>query len=297
MSRPFRRLSQLFVGLVLYATSMAMMIRSGLGVMPWDVLHQGLAHNLGISFGAVVMIVGGVVLLAWIPLRERPGLGTISNVIVIGLVVNVALSAIPRAHGALAQVSLAAGGILLNGVATAAYIGVRLGPGPRDGLMTGLVRRTGASVRVVRTAIEVSVVISGWLLGGTFGAVTIAYALSIGPIVQNTVAGLQQVPAASLEAGRGLGMRPGQLLRRVELPLAAPLIVSGIRTSVVINIGTAAIASTVGVRTLGVPIVLGLIGANLAYVLQGSVLVALMAVVLDLGFERATAALQRWREA
>ena len=117
------------------------------------------------------------------------------------------------------------------------------------------------------------------------------------PIVQNTIAGLQQVPPASVEAGRGLGMTQGQLLRRVELPLAAPLIVSGIRTSVVINIGTAAIASTVGVRTLGVPIVLGLIGANLAYVLQGSVLVALMAVVLDLGFERATAALQRWREA
>jgi osmoprotectant transport system permease protein len=117
------------------------------------------------------------------------------------------------------------------------------------------------------------------------------------PIVQNTIAGLQQVPAASLEAGRGLGMTPGQLLRRVELPLAAPLIIGGIRTSVVINIGTAAIASTVGVRTLGVPIVLGLIGANIAYVLQGSVLVALLAVVLDLGFERVTAALQRWREA
>lgn len=117
------------------------------------------------------------------------------------------------------------------------------------------------------------------------------------PIVQNTIAGLLAVPAASVEAGRGLGMTPGQLLGRVELPLAAPLIVSGIRTSVVINIGTAAIASTVGVRTLGVPIVLGLVGANLAFVLQGSVLVALMAVVVDLGFERATTALQRWREA
>jgi osmoprotectant transport system permease protein len=117
------------------------------------------------------------------------------------------------------------------------------------------------------------------------------------PIVQNTIAGLQAMPPASLEAGRGLGMTGGQLLRRVELPLAAPLIVSGIRTSVIINIGTAAIASTVGVRTLGVPIILGLIGSNIAYVLQGSVLVGLLAVVLDLGFERLTSLLQRWREA
>lgn len=116
------------------------------------------------------------------------------------------------------------------------------------------------------------------------------------PIVQNTIAGLQAVPPASLEAGRGLGMTGNQLLRRVELPLAAPLIVSGIRTSVIINIGTAAIASTVGVRTLGVPIILGLIGSNVAYVLQGSVLVGLLAVVLDLGFERLTALSQRWRE-
>lgn len=117
------------------------------------------------------------------------------------------------------------------------------------------------------------------------------------PIVQNTIAGLQAVPPASLEAGRGLGMTGGQLLRRVELPLAAPLIMSGIRTSVIINIGTAAIASTVGVRTLGVPIILGLIASNIAYVLQGSVLVGLLAVVLDLGFERLTSLLQRWREA
>jgi osmoprotectant transport system permease protein len=120
---------------------------------------------------------------------------------------------------------------------------------------------------------------------------------SLLPIVENTVAGLQAVPAASLEAGRGLGMSASQLLFRVELPLAAPVIVAGIRTSVIINLGTATIASTVGVRTLGVPIILGLIGANVAYVLQGSVLVALLAVLLDLGFERLTRSLQRWREA
>lgn len=117
------------------------------------------------------------------------------------------------------------------------------------------------------------------------------------PIVENTVAGLEAVPPASLEAGRGLGMTAGQLLLRVELPLAAPLIVAGIRTSVIINLGTATIASTVGVRTLGVPIILGLIGSNIAYVLQGSVLVALLAVVLDLAFERLARFLQRWREA
>ena len=178
-----RRLIQLYLGLALYGLSMALMVRSGLGVMPWDVLHQGLARQLGWSLGAVTVLVGALVLLAWIPLRQRPGLGTVSNVVVIGVAVDAGLAVLREASSVPAGLAFAAAGIGLNGLATAAYIGVRLGPGPRDGLMTGLVQRTGGSVRMIRTAIEVAVVLSGWLLGGTLGVVTVLYALSIGPLV------------------------------------------------------------------------------------------------------------------
>ena len=181
--RPVRRLVQLYVGLALYGVSMALLVRSSLGVMPWDVLHQGLARQLGWSLGAVTVLVGFLVLLAWVPLRQRPGLGTVSNVVVIGVAVDGALALLPEVDALPGRIGLAVGGIVLNAVATAAYIGVHLGPGPRDGLMTGLVRRTGGSVRVVRTAIEVAVVVIGWLLGGTLGVVTVAYALLIGPLV------------------------------------------------------------------------------------------------------------------
>ena len=179
-----RRLVQLYVSLVLYGVSMAMMIRSGLGNMPWDVLHQGLAERLGLPFGVVIVIVSALVLLAWWPLHERPGLGTISNVAVISVVIDPALAIIPETGDLAARVALAVAGVVLNGAATAAYIGVHFGPGPRDGLMTGLVRVTGASVRLVRTAIEVSVVVTGFLLGGTLGAITVLYALAIGPLTQ-----------------------------------------------------------------------------------------------------------------
>ena len=183
-SRLPRRLVQLYAGLVLYGTSMALLVRSSLGVMPWDVLHQGLARHLGWSLGLVTVAVGALVLLGWIPLRERPGLGTVSNVVVIGVTVDAALAVLPAPSAVVARVAFAAGGILLNALATALYIGVRLGPGPRDGLMTGLVRRTGGSVRLVRTAIEVTVVAAGWLLGGTLGVTTVLYTLAIGPLVQ-----------------------------------------------------------------------------------------------------------------
>ena len=177
-----RRLVQLYVSLVIYGVSMALMIRSELGNMPWDVLHQGLAEQLGLPFGVVVVLVGALVLLAWWPLHERPGLGTISNVAVISVVIDPALAIIPDTGDLAARVALAVAGVVLNGAATAAYIGVHFGPGPRDGLMTGLVRVTGASVRLVRTAIEVSVVVAGFLLGGTLGAITVIYALAIGPL-------------------------------------------------------------------------------------------------------------------
>jgi uncharacterized membrane protein YczE len=179
-----RRLIQLFAGLALYGASEALMIRSTLGNMPWDVLHQGVAQRLGWPIGAVSIVVGALVLLCWIPLRQRPWLGTVSNVLVIGLVLDATLPLVPApAHLAL-RAGLLAAGVLLNAVATAAYIGVRLGPGPRDGLMTGLVGRTGRSVRLVRTSIEVAVVVTGWLLGGTLGVGTVVYAVAIGPLVQ-----------------------------------------------------------------------------------------------------------------
>ena len=190
-----RRLVQLYVGLALYGVSMALLVRSRLGVMPWDVLHQGLARNLGWSLGTVTIVVGALVLLAWFPLRQRPGVGTISNVLVIGLAVDGALAVLPAPAAWTWRVGFVAAGVLLNAVATAAYIGVHLGPGPRDGLMTGLVRRTGSSVGLVRTSIEVAVVASGWLLGGTLGVATVVYALAIGPLVQVLL------PRLSLPAG------------------------------------------------------------------------------------------------
>lgn len=179
-----RRLVQLYAGLVLYGISMALLVRSTLGVMPWDVLHQGISRHLGWSLGTVSIVVGALVLLAWIPLRQLPGVGTVSNVVVIGLAVDATLAALPAPSVLVVRVAFVVAGVLLNAVATAAYIGVHLGPGPRDGLMTGLVRRTGGSVRLVRTSIEVVVVATGWLLGGTLGLGTVVYALAIGPLVQ-----------------------------------------------------------------------------------------------------------------
>jgi uncharacterized membrane protein YczE len=178
-----RRLAQLYVGLALYGLSMALLVRSGLGVMPWDVLHQGLARHLGGTIGGWSIVVGALVLVAWVPLRERPGLGTVSNVVVIGVAVDAALAVLTEPSAMPVRVAFAAAGVALNAVATAAYVGARLGPGPRDGLMTGLVRRTGRSVRLVRTGIEVAVVLAGWALGGTLGVVTVLYVLAIGPLV------------------------------------------------------------------------------------------------------------------
>jgi uncharacterized membrane protein YczE len=171
-------------GLALYGTSMAMQVRATLGVNPWDVFHQGAARHLPLSFGLVTALTGVVVLLLWIPLRQRPGVGTIANVVVIAVSVDAALALIPASSGLPARIALLVGGIVLNGVASAAYIGARLGPGPRDGLVTGLAARTGWSIRLVRTGIELAVLATGWLLGGTVGLGTVAYAVAIGPLTQ-----------------------------------------------------------------------------------------------------------------
>jgi uncharacterized membrane protein YczE len=177
-----RRLGHLYAGLALYGVSMALMVEAKLGSMPWDVFHQGLSRLTGLSFGIVVNGVGLVVLLLWIPLRQRPGLGTISNALVIGPVADLTIRALPTPDPMSVRITFLVAGIGLCAVATALYIGARLGPGPRDGLMTGLAAR-GRSVRVVRTSIELGVVATGWLLGGTLGIGTLLYAVSIGPLV------------------------------------------------------------------------------------------------------------------
>ncbi|TDC37004.1 hypothetical protein E1211_11660 [Micromonospora sp. 15K316] len=183
--RPVRRLTQLYLGLALYGISMALMIRSGLGLNPWDVFHQGLSERTGLSFGTVTIAVGAVVLLLWIPLRQRPGLGTVSNVVVIGLVVDATLALLPTGGPLWIRIGLLVTGIVANGAATGLYLGARLGPGPRDGLMTGFVaRRPHRSIRLVRTVIEITVLALGFLLGGTAGVGTVAYALAIGPLAQ-----------------------------------------------------------------------------------------------------------------
>lgn len=180
-----RRLVQLWVGLTLYGVSMAMMLRSALGLDPWDVFHDGITRHVPLSFGTVVIIASFVVLLLWIPLKQWPGLGTIANALWIGVATDLALSVLSTPDALGARIALVLAGIALNGFAGALYIGAQLGPGPRDGLMTGLHRRTGVSLRLVRTGIELSVLVLGWLLGGVVGAGTIVYALAIGPLVQH----------------------------------------------------------------------------------------------------------------
>jgi uncharacterized membrane protein YczE len=183
-TRPLRRLPQLVGGLALYGVSMALMIRGGLGLDPWDVLHDALSRRTGLTFGTVTAIVGALVLLCWIPLRQRPGVGTVANIVLVALAVDATLAVVGQADAMALRIGLMVAGVVLNGLATAAYIGVRLGPGPRDGLMTGLAARTGVSIRLIRTGIELTVLAAGWLLGGTVGVGTVVYALAIGPLTQ-----------------------------------------------------------------------------------------------------------------
>jgi uncharacterized membrane protein YczE len=179
-----RRLVQLYVGLWCFGLSAALQVRSALGLDPWDVFHQGVARHVGLAIGTVVIIVGAVVLLLWWPLRQRPGLGTVSNAVLVGVSINVSLQMLP-VHAALGwRIGELVAGIVLCGVASGMYIGANLGPGPRDGLMTGLARRTGRSIRLVRTGIELTVLALGWLLGGTVGIGTVVFAIAIGPLVQ-----------------------------------------------------------------------------------------------------------------
>ncbi len=182
-----RRVIQLLVGLFLYGISLAMMIRATVGVSPWDVLAQGVSLRTGIPFGWTTIVVGAVVLLLWIPIRQKPGIGTVANVLFVGPAAEVGLAVIAAPEHLALRVLLFAGGLALLAIATGLYIGAGFGPGPRDGLMTGINRRWGWPVWVVRTAIEVAVLTVGWILGGNVGLGTLAFALLIGPMVNVTL--------------------------------------------------------------------------------------------------------------
>lgn len=212
-SRLGRRLIQLYVGLALYGASSALLVEAGLGLEPWGVLHQGLAELTGLSIGVVSIIVGAAVLLLWIPLRQRPGLGTVSNVFVVGIAMDATLAVVPEMHGLTVRIPLLLAGIVLNGVATGLYIAAHFGPGPRDGLMTGLHRRTGRSIRLTRTAVEVAVVVTGFVLGGTIGIGTVLYAVSIGPLAQLFLRVFAVPPASGGSTVVATGQPRGAILR------------------------------------------------------------------------------------
>ncbi|MEY9856778.1 putative membrane protein YczE [Catenulispora sp. GAS73] len=198
--RRAHRMVQLQLGLILYGVSDGMILMSGLGANPWDVFHQGLAKHIGLQVGTTVILVGVAVMLFWIPLRQKPGFGTLSNVVVVGLAMDGAMAWMPSPHAWWLRWGEMLAGVVLNGVATGAYIGAGMGPGPRDGVMTGYAAR-GHSVRVVRTSMELTVLAGGWLLGGTVGIGTAAYALLIGPLAHRFI------PLLAIKAKDGVAER------------------------------------------------------------------------------------------
>ncbi|MEV7596934.1 hypothetical protein AB0O91_06045 [Kitasatospora sp. NPDC089797] len=182
--RPFLRLSQLIIGLALFGFSLALMVRTSLGVNPWSVLYEGLHYHTPLSFGMISAVLGVLVLLLWIPLRQKPALGTVANIAVVGASSDLGLALVPDHLGLPVRIALVAVCIVLNGLSVAVYVGARFGPGPRDGLMTGMAEVTGRSIRLVRTLIELTVLGIGWLLDGSVGVGTVLYALLVGPVTQ-----------------------------------------------------------------------------------------------------------------
>jgi len=198
-----RRLVQLYLGLLLYGIAIAMIVRGELGVAPWDVLTQGISKQTGLNFGLVTVITSVFVLLLWIPIRQKPGFGTIMNVLLVGPAADLGLWLIPEGLDLWVRILLLPAGILVLAVATGLYIGAGFGPGPRDGLMTGLHRRTGWRIWIVRTSIEVVVLATGWLLGGNVGIGTVAFALLIGPLCGYTIPlfAIKRAPVEGADAG------------------------------------------------------------------------------------------------
>ena len=179
---PARRIAQLAVGLALFGLSIATLVRAELGLPPWDVLHQGVATRTSLTIGTATIVFSVLVMLLWIPLRQRPGPGTLANAVLVGAFVDVGLWLIPEVSHLGLRVAMLAGGIVLCGLATGMYVGAGLGPGPRDGLMTGIAAR-GVPLGVARVAIELTALVIGWTLGGTVGLGTLAFAVLVGPVV------------------------------------------------------------------------------------------------------------------
>src|SRR4051812_13496738 len=221
LDRPAGRLINLYVGLVLFGVSMAMLVEAHLGLIPWDVLHQGISRHTGWSLGTTVIVVGFIVLLLWIPLRERPGFGTLSNVVLIGLALDETVRLLPTPSGIAGRIALVIGGIVLNAFATLLYLNARMGAGPRDGLLTGLLRITALPAGGLKVAIEVGVVGAGWLLGGTVGIGTVAFALSVGPVIQ--LLG-RLVPRLALTATGPAAGRSEPARERLGNPVTQPVI-------------------------------------------------------------------------
>ncbi|GEP26052.1 MULTISPECIES: YitT family protein [Cryobacterium] len=182
-----RRVIQLLIGLFLYGIGIALIVRAAIGVAPWDVLAQGIDNHTHLGFGLITILLSGVVLLLWIPIRQKPGAGTLLNALLVGPSADVGLWLIPADLDLWARILLFAAGLLLIAVATGLYIGAHFGPGPRDGLMTGLHQRTGWKIWIVRTGIEVIVLGIGWVLGGNVGIGTVLFAVLIGPLCQRTI--------------------------------------------------------------------------------------------------------------
>jgi uncharacterized membrane protein YczE len=194
------RLTALLVGLALYGLADGMIVQAAVGIGPWDVLAQGISRSTGVLYGVVTNVIGVVVLLFWIPLRQRPGIGTVLNVLIVGSCAQLAIWWIPTPDVLWAGALLFAGGLVLLAVATGMYVGAAYGPGPRDGLMTGLNSRLGWPIWIARASVELTVLVIGWLLGGNVGLGTLAFALLIGPLCHVTIPlfALRRKPAPAL---------------------------------------------------------------------------------------------------
>jgi uncharacterized membrane protein YczE len=219
MSRSvLRRLPKLIVGLLLFGVGVALMANAGLGLGPWEVFHQGIARRTGLELGTVSILLGVPILATWLPLRERPGIGTVLNIALIGLATNVALGVLPTPQDVAPQLAMMALGVLTIGVASGIYLATDLGPGPRDGLMTGVHHRFGWSIRRARTALELTVLVLGFLLGGTVGVGTVVFALGIGPIVQWSLGVFDPSGAVARRRAAALGPVPLPMLEALEGP-------------------------------------------------------------------------------
>ena len=206
------------VGLLIFGVGIAFMAAAGQGLGPWEVFHQGIARKTGLELGTVSILVGVPVLLMWLPLRESPGIGTVLNIVVIGLATNVALTVLPTPQEQVWQLAMMLAGVVTIGIASGMYLATDLGAGPRDGLMTGVHHRFGWSIRRARTALELLVLVAGYLMGGTVGIGTVVFALGIGPIVQWALGVFDPTGMVARRRAAALGPAPVPMLEAFEAP-------------------------------------------------------------------------------